>query len=478
MFPKIKNPQDNVRVRFAPSPTGELHLGGARTALSNFLYAKSRGGKFLLRIEDTDLERSKKSFTDQIIDSIEWLGMRWDEEIVFQSNRSDHYKKYTESLLQSGAAYRCFATKDELVNIRAQTDSYQYNGLWRDRDEKEINEQLANGVPYTIRLKTPEIGSIKIQDMIYGDIRVSNTEIDDFIIVRSDGSPVYNFTNVIDDNEMRITHVIRGEDHISNTPKQIHIYSALGWGIPKFAHLPMILGQDKKRLSKRHGAASVESYRGQGFQPEALLNYLALLGWNPGTDEEIMDLSKIISKFDFGRVQKKSAVFDEKKLNWISSQYLINQDVNETLNEIRAIKPEWGKKRNKIFCLNVIKLMAVRSTSLRDIIAGSEYFFKAPKTFNNKDLKKVWNKATGQILTEICELYTSSESWNEKNIEKVFKKYIENSNYNFGQVMKPMRLAICGSLTGPSLFEIMELLGNEDSIKRLNYIIKENKIYE
>ncbi len=277
---------------------------------------------------------------------------------------------------------------------------------------------------------------------------------------------------------MRITHVIRGEDHISNTPKQIHIYSALGWGIPKFAHLPMILGQDKKRLSKRDGATSVESYREQGFQPEALLNYLALLGWNPGTDEEIMDLSTIISKFDFERVQKKSAVFDEKKLNWISSQYLINQDVNETLKEIRVIEPKWGKRRNKIFCLNVIKLMAVRSASLRDIIAGSEYFFKAPKTFNNKDLKKVWNKATGQILTEICELYTSSESWNEKNIEKVFKKYIENSNHNFGQVMKPMRLAICGSLTGPSLFEIMELLGNEDSIKRLNYIIKENKIYE
>ena len=281
--------------------------------------------------------------------------------------------------MQSGAAYRCFATKDELLDIRAQTDSYHYNGLWRDRDEKEINELLAIGVPYTIRLKTPEIGSIKIKDMIYGD-RVSNTEIDDFIIVRSDGSPVYNFTNVIDDYDMRITHVIRGEDHISNTPKQIHIFivSVGGWGIPKFAHLPMILGQDKKRLSKRHGATSVESYREQGFQPEALLNYLALLGWNPGTDEEIMDLSKIISKFDFERVQKR-VQFLMKKLNWISSQYLINQDVNETLNGIRVIEPEWGKRRNKIFCLNVIKLMAVRSTSLRDIIAGSEWLLKLQK---------------------------------------------------------------------------------------------------
>ncbi len=472
------NSSNNIRVRFAPSPTGELHLGGARTALSNFLFAKSKGGKFLLRIEDTDLERSKKSFTDQIIDSIKWLGLQWDEEIVFQSNRSNHYNKYLKLLLLSGAAYRCFATKDELVNMREQSGSYQYNGLWRDRDEKDINKQLESGVPYTIRLKTPESGFIKLQDMIYGNIRVSNSEIDDFIIARSDGSPVYNFTNVVDDKNMRITHVIRGEDHISNTPKQMHIYSALNWEIPKFAHLPMILGQDKKRLSKRHGAASVNSYREEGYQPQALINYLALLGWNPGTEEEIMELPGLISKFDFSRVQKKSAVFDQKKLSWVSSQHLINQDVNETLDAIRLIEPGWGKNKENHFCLNVIRLMTVRSNSLKDIIKESNYFFKPPNVFFDTNLEKIWDQKAHGDIKEIIKLYSALNSWGQVDIEKIFKDYIKNKNYGIGRLMKPMRIALCGSLTGPSLFELMRLLGKQETINRLDYALNQIELSE
>ena len=472
------NFSNNIRVRFAPSPTGELHLGGARTALSNFLFAKSKGGKFLLRIEDTDLERSKKSFTDQIIDSIKWLGLQWDEEIVFQSNRSNHYNKYLKLLLLSGAAYRCFATKDELVNMREESGSYQYNGLWRDRDEKDINKQLESGVPYTIRLKTPESGFIKLQDMIYGNIRVSNSEIDDFIIARSDGSPVYNFTNVVDDKNMRITHVIRGEDHISNTPKQMHIYSALNWEIPKFAHLPMILGQDKKRLSKRHGAASVNSYREEGYQPQALINYLALLGWNPGTEEEIMELPGLISKFDFSRVQKKSAVFDQKKLSWVSSQHLINQDVNETLDAIRLIEPGWGKNKENHFCLNVIRLMTVRSNSLKDIIKESNYFFKPPNVFFDTNLEKIWDQKAHGDIKEIIKLYSALNSWGQVDIEKIFKDYIKNKNYGIGRLMKPMRIALCGSLTGPSLFELMRLLGKQETINRLDYALNQIELSE
>ena len=472
------NFSNNIRVRFAPSPTGELHLGGARTALSNFLFAKSKGGKFLLRIEDTDLERSKKSFTDQIIDSIKWLGLQWDEEIVFQSNRSNHYNKYLKLLLLSGAAYRCFATKDELVNMREESGSYQYNGLWRDRDEKDINKQLESGVPYTIRLKTPESGFIKLQDMIYGNIRVSNSEIDDFIIARSDGSPVYNFTNVVDDKNMRITHVIRGEDHISNTPKQMHIYSALNWEIPKFAHLPMILGQDKKRLSKRHGAASVNSYREEGYQPQALINYLALLGWNPGTEEEIMELPGLISKFDFSRVQKKSAVFDQKKLSWVSSQHLINQDVNETLDAIRLIEPGWGKNKENHFCLNVIRLMTVRSNSLKDIIKESNYFFKPPNVFFDTNLEKIWDQKAHGDIKEIIKLYSALNSWGQVDLEKIFKDYIKNKNYGIGRLMKPMRIALCGSLTGPSLFELMRLLGKQETINRLDYALNQIELSE
>ena len=317
---------NNIRVRFAPSPTGELHLGSARTALFNYLFTKNNQGKFLLRIEDTDTERSRKVHIEQAINSIRWLGFKPDEEIVFQSRRSKIYKKYLNLLLTSGKAYRCFASKQELQSIREKTNSFQYNGLWRNRSDEEINEQLELGSPYTIRLKTPNEGNIVFDDLIYGEIRVSNSEIDDFIIIRSDGSPVYNFTNVVDDHDMSISHVIRGEDHISNTPKQLHIYQALGFENPSFAHLPMILGEDKKKLSKRHGAESVESYRDKGFQPGPLINYLALLGWNPGTNEEIMDLPQLISKYDLQKVQKKSAVFDSRKFSWISSQYLSKQN--------------------------------------------------------------------------------------------------------------------------------------------------------
>ena len=293
------------RLRFAPSPTGQLHLGGARTALSNYLYAKKNGGQFLVRIEDTDIERSKKEHIDQICNSLQWLGLNWDEELIYQSKRREYYSNSLEDLLSSGKAYRCFASKEELDQIRKETGSYHYNGLWRNKSDDDINRELEKKTPFTIRIKSPNQGHTVFDDMIYGSISISNAEIDDFIISRSDGSPVYNFTNVIDDQSMKITHVVRGEDHISNTPKQILIYKAFNWEPPIFAHLPMILGEDKKRLSKRHGATGVQSYRDEGFQPEALLNYLALLGWNPGTEEEIMDLEQLVSKFDISRVQKK-----------------------------------------------------------------------------------------------------------------------------------------------------------------------------
>ena len=348
------------RVRFAPSPTGEPHLGFARTALFNFLFARNKGGQFLLRIEDTDLERSKKQYIDQILDALEWLGFNWDLEVFYQSKRTSNYKKYLQKLLDQGKAYRCFADKAELQKIRRQTGSYNYNGLWRNRSDDEIKEQLNEGKPYTLRLKTPVDGSVQFKDMIYGDIIVLNSEIDDFIIARSDGSPVYNFTNVIDDLDMGITHVIRGEDHISNTPKQIQIYKALRMDIPEFAHLPMILGEDKKRLSKRHGATSVLAYRDKGYQPEALINYLALLGWNPGTKEELMNLDQLISKFKFSRVQKKSAVFDPQKLEWISSKYILKEDSNIILRLIREINPNWGLNKDDFYCKKVINIMRSR----------------------------------------------------------------------------------------------------------------------
>ena len=461
---------NNVRVRFAPSPTGELHLGSARTALFNYLFAKKHKGKFLIRIEDTDNKRSQKSHVEQAISSIKWLGLNNDEKIVFQSNRTDVYKKYYNLLLKSGAAYRCFASKEELQKMRQETNSFQYNGLWRDRSKKEINEQLDKGKPFTIRLKTPSHGYVGFNDLIYGEIKVANSEIDDFIIRRSDGSPVYNFTNVIDDNDMKISHVIRGEDHISNTPKQLHIYHALDFKSPFFAHLPMILGEDKKKLSKRHGAESVESYQNLGFQSGPLINYLALLGWNPGTDEEIMDLKNLIQKYDLQKVQKKSAVFDPKKFSWVSAQYLFKQDSSSILKKIKSLDSKWGIDKNKAFCLRVIELMKPRSNSIQDIIKKSHYFFQEPKNFDAKDHNKVWADKTESILKDIINLYENSEG---QVLEDLFKKYIQTSGWSFGEVMKPMRMAICGSLTGPNLFELIELLGIQETIDRLNrYIIE------
>ena len=466
---------NNIRVRFAPSPTGELHLGSARTALFNYLFAKSNQGKFLLRIEDTDTERSKKEHIDQAINSLRWLGLKPDEEIVFQSHRSKIYSKYLNFLLKSGKAYRCFASKQELQVIREQNNSFQYNGLWRNRSDEEINEQLDSGSSFTIRLKTPNVGYISFDDLIYGEIKVANSEIDDFIIVRSDGSPVYNFTNVIDDHIMNISHVIRGEDHISNTPKQLHIYQALGFNFPSFAHLPMILGEDKKKLSKRHGAESVESYRDKGFQSAPLINYLALLGWNPGTNEEIMDLTQLISKYDLRKVQKKSAVFDSKKFSWVSSQHLIKQDPNSILKIIRSLDSNWGVNKEDNFCLKIIELMKPRSDSIQEIMIKSHYFYDTPNRYEPNDNKKVWKDNTEVILKDIIILCKNSEIQNSQNLEEVFKSFIQTSGFGFGQVMKPVRLALCGSLTGPSLFELMELLGIKESIKRISIYINKNK---
>ena len=457
----------NPRVRFAPSPTGQLHLGGARTALSNFLFAKNQGGQFLVRIEDTDIERSKQEHTDQICESLSWLGLNWDDELVYQSSRTDAYKESLAALLDSGKAYRCFASKQELEKVREETGSYQYTGLWRDKDKLQIEKELGKGTPYTIRLRTPDTDSTRFKDIIYSEISVSNAEIDDFIIARSDGSPVYNFTNVVDDHGMGITHVIRGDDHISNTPKQILIYQALGWDTPEFAHLPMILGQDKKRLSKRHGATGVQTYRDEGYQTEAILNYLALLGWNPGTEEEIMTLEDLVNKFDLSQVQKKGAVFDQKKLNWISGQHLSMQDNRDILFQARAINPDWGMAKPDDFCLVVAELMKHRSRSLVDLMDQSGYFFNDPSEFDEIDVRKTWKHDTPEIIESVISILDSISSVKAHELETSFKDYMETNDLGFGKVMKPVRLAICGNLNGPSLFKIMVLLGKEITLNRL-----------
>tara|TARA_B100000003_G_scaffold208908_1_gene231136 strand:- start:659 stop:2068 length:1410 start_codon:yes stop_codon:yes gene_type:complete len=460
------------RVRFAPSPTGQLHIGGVRTALFNYLFARKNSGKYFMRIEDTDLERSKKEYIDQICESMIWLGLEWDEEIVFQSDRNQLYQDAISNLLDKDRAYLCFSTKNELDIIRDEKDSYLYPGIWRDRHQSDIQEQLDKQTPFTIRLKVPEDkANIVFNDLIYGEITVSYNELDDFIIARSDGSPVYNLTNVVDDHDMGITHIIRGEDHISNTPKQILLYQAFEWDIPKFAHLPMILGRDKKRLSKRHGSIGVQSYRDKGYQPLAFLNYLSLLGWNPGNDEEVMSLDEIINKFELKKVHKNSAVFDEKKFNWISGQHLSLQLNENILAELKNIDINWGKHLSNDICISIIETMKVRSNSLIELIDQSHYFFHNPDYSNNELFTKILKENTFRILYLIKNILEEIDSWDDQMIEKKIKDFIIEYDFSFGDVMQPIRFAISGTLNGPSVFTILSILGKETCLNRIDNIL-------
>ena len=348
----------NPIVRFAPSPTGQLHIGGVRTALFNYAFAKKHGGTFLIRIEDTDKERSKDEYAVQILDSLKWLGLEFKGEPIKQSTRTERYNEVINYLLETGNAYRCFTSSDELQRLRDGSESYLYPGIWRDRPKEEIESKLKGGDPFTIRLRIPESGKVDFEDLVYDKISTDISELDDFIIARSDGSPTYNLTVVVDDHDMDISHVIRGEDHISNTPKQLMIYKAMNWDSPAFGHLPMILGSDGKRLSKRHGAKGTQAYKELGYFSDSLINYLALLGWNPGNEDEIFNLQYLIENFSFDRVNKKSAVFDTVKLDWVSSQNIMNKSTNELLDLIKDFDSTWLKKdfSDPEFCLKPISL--------------------------------------------------------------------------------------------------------------------------
>jgi len=462
----------NPVVRFAPSPTGKLHIGGVRTALFNYLFAKRHNGKFLVRIEDTDKERSKAEYTAQILESLKWLGLDYDEEPIAQSSRGKRYDEVIESLLKSGKAYRCFATNDELQALRDNDKIFLYPGIWRDRKKEEIDKKLKDNVPFTIRLRVPEEGVVSFKDEVYGTITTKISELDDFIIARSDGSPTYNLTVVVDDNDMNISHVIRGEDHISNTPKQILIYNALGWDLPVFGHLPMILGSDGKRLSKRHGAVGTQTFKDMGYLPESLINYLALLGWNPGNNDEIFDINYLINNFSIQKVNKKSAVFDMTKLDWVSSQKILAKKSSELLELINDFDSSWSSEnRNNDFLVKVIEIIKDRLKTLSDVKDHS-YFFKDPTGFDDDALKKCWKEPTNGIMDQFLSKLKKLDGWNVKIIDDLIRQCVEELSIGMGKLMQPLRLALAGALVGPSMPDLMDVLGKEVCIKRLENILE------
>ena len=462
----------NPVVRFAPSPTGKLHIGGVRTALFNYLFAKRHDGKFLVRIEDTDKERSKAEYTAQILESLKWLGLDYDEEPIAQSSRGKRYNEVIESLLKSGKVYRCFATNDELQALRDNDKIFLYPGIWRDRKKEDIDKKLKDNVPFTIRLRVPEEGVVSFEDEVYGAITTKISELDDFIIARSDGSPTYNLTVVVDDNDMNISHVIRGEDHISNTPKQILIYNALGWDLPIFGHLPMIIGSDGKRLSKRHGAVGTQTFKDMGYLPESLINYLALLGWNPGNNDEIFDINYLINNFSIQNVNKKSAVFDMTKLDWVSSQKILAKKSSELLELINDFDSSWSSyNRNNDFLVKVIELIKERLKTLSDVKDHS-YFFKDPTGFDENALKKCWKEDTSGILDQFLSKLKKLDEWNVKTIDDLIRQCVEELSIGMGRLMQPLRLALAGELVGPSMPDFMEILGKEVCSKRLENILE------
>ncbi len=470
-----------VRTRFAPSPTGFLHVGGARTALFNWLFARKHGGKFLLRIEDTDRERSSEAMTRQIFEGLAWLGLTWEEEVVYQGRRAAIHREHAHQLVRNGHAYPCFCTKEELDEKRARAAAekraYRYDGTCRRLSPQEVKHRMAAGIPFAIRFKVPE-GTTQWVDGVHGLIAVHNREIDDFIILRSDGRPIYQLAVVVDDHYMGITHVIRGDDHISNTPKQILLYQAFGWPIPQFAHVPLILGPDKKRLSKRHGATSVDEYRQMGILPEALFNYLALLGWSPGDDREILSRDEILQLFSLEGISRNNAVFDEKKLLWMNGQY-IRQSTAERLwtwvTELlvkRGVMSEGEAVRQKAYLLQVIALLKNRVKRLTEFVDSAMYFYRDPETYDQKGLRKyLKNPEIWEYLAEWTRQLELLDPFTEASVEQLLREFAEQKRISAAKLIHPVRLAISGQTVTPGLFELMLVLGKDVVLRRLKHFL-------
>lgn len=474
----MEQDQKTTRVRFAPSPTGHLHIGGVRTALFNYLFARQQQGIYCLRIEDTDKERSTDENTREILDALDWLGLSPDEAPVIQSNYIDEHRAAAERLLQEDKAYRCFCSREQLESDKAAAEkaheAYRYNGRCRTLSRAEIDAKIKAGLPYTIRFKVPK-GITRFKDMVYKDIKVNNAEIDDFIILRSDGTPVYQLSVVVDDARMGITHVIRGEDHLSNTPKQILLYLGLGLPVPRFAHLPLILAKDGKRLSKRHGASSVDEFKAMGFLPQGLLNGLALLGWGDNMPKPIFDLAELIEKFSIGKVNKKGAIFDIDKLTWINGQHMSRMDSREIWPFVKTL---WLKKSwiDEDFPdekgIRYTDLLKARMRLLNDFIDYAGYLFNDPESYDKTAVKKHLQSSDIQehmavLLGDIkaCSSFTSGA------LENCLRTCAERLKIPAAGLIHPLRLALTGFTVSPDIFTIAELLGRDTVIRRLGNLI-------
>lgn len=463
-----------VRVRFAPSPTGHLHIGGARTALFNWLYARHMSGVFILRIEDTDRSRSTEEYIEAIIEGMKWLKLDWDEGPYRQTDRFDIYRSYIGKLLKEGKAYYCYCSPEELEQRRqealAQGRPPGYDGRCRD-----LKEPISGRIP-AVRFRMPQEGYTIVDDLIRGRVVFDNSHLDDLIIMRSDGTPTYNFVVVVDDVDMGITHVIRGDDHLNNTPKQIHIYRALGYDIPEFAHLPMILGSDKTRLSKRHGATSVLAYREMGYLSDALVNYLVRLGWSYG-DQEVFTREDLIKYFSFDNVGKSPAVFNPEKLLWLNSHYINNTDSKELVELAIPFLIRDGvisdvQQIDKVWLARAIKTLKERSRTLVELSNSLRYYIMEYVEYEEKAAKKFLDERSCPYLKELRERLATIDDFFASTIEKVFMAIVERNGIKLGDIAQPTRVAITGTTVSPGIFEVLEIVGKDRTLKRLDRAIQ------
>jgi glutamyl-tRNA synthetase len=458
-----------LTTRFAPSPTGYLHVGGARTALYSWLYAQKNGGDFILRIEDTDLERSTQASVDAIMDGMAWLNLEWTHGPFFQTDRFERYKEVIEQLLASGNAYRCYSTAEEVDAMRdtakAKGEIEKYNGLWRERTDYPEDK------PFVIRFKNPLAGDVVIKDMVKGDITISNEQLDDLIIARSDGTPTYNLTVVVDDWDMKVSHVVRGDDHISNTPKQINILLALGAEVPEYAHIPMILGDDGKRLSKRHGAVSVMQYRDEGYLPEALLNYLVRLGWSHG-DQEIFSRQEMIELFDLKDCNRAPSGFNTDKLIWVNQHYMKTMDPNEVATHLAWHMADQGiNVDNGPALADVVKIQADRVKTLKEMAEISRYFYEDFTELDAKAVKKHLRPVVKEPMLLVKQKLAALTDWSPAPIHAAINDTAEELELGMGKVGMPLRVAATGGGNSPSLDITLALLDQQKVLERIDQAI-------
>ena len=456
-----------VITRFAPSPTGTLHIGGVRTALFNYVYAKKHSGKFLVRIEDTDRERSTKEFEKNILDSLDSIGLSPDQEPINQSQRGDIYQAAAQKILDSGQAYYCNCSVERLDEMRSKQQALgqkpQYDGKCR-------NLNLKKSIDTVLRLKTPLDGEIVVKDHVRGDIVFNNTELDDLIILRSDGSPTYHLCNVVDDYEQGITTVIRGEDHISNTPRQIHIQNALGYPKLEYAHLPLVLGADKKRLSKRHAATSLEEYKNKGYLDSAILNTLARLGWSKG-DKEVFYLNNLIEDFEITEVQKAGAIFDVSKLDYLNAQHMANLTLEQFKEEIAPFLTNIGIDLNSHKKLDkLIESMRSSGNTLSEIAINLQCYYQDVESYNHKAIEKFIGNST-KVLSDLHSLIKSIDDWNEEALDHLLLNYRNENELSVPKVNQPIRIALTGSTNSPSLGMTLYLFEKEEVLKRIEKLI-------